>query len=103
MRLLLDTCHSRQPPDCDPGEGLTGNPESLPREDVALDSRSAALRPSGMTFATYDVSSRWEKSQGAASRSRAAAASGVRSRCGEPSISKPTMNFLIVAERRSGG
>jgi hypothetical protein len=44
-----------------------------------------------------------EKGQGAASRSRAAAASGVRSRCGEPSISNPTMNFLIVAERRSGG
>ena len=41
--------------------------------------------------------------QPAASRSRSAAASGVRSRCGEPSISKPTMNFLIVAERRSGG
>ena len=39
----------------------------------------------------------------AASRSRSAAASGVRSRCGEPSISKPTMNFLIVAERSSGG
>src|ERR1700689_4521170 len=38
-----------------------------------------------------------------ASRSRPAAASGVRSRWGEPSISKPTMNFLIVAERRSGG
>ncbi len=35
--------------------------------------------------------------------SRAAAASGVRSRWGEPSISKPTMNFRIVAERRSGG
>jgi hypothetical protein len=27
----------------------------------------------------------------------------VRSRWGEPSISKPTMNFRIVAERRSGG
>jgi len=39
----------------------------------------------------------------AVSLSRAAAASGVRSRCGEPSISKPTMNFLIVAERSSGG
>ena len=38
-----------------------------------------------------------------ASRNRSAAASGARSRCGEPSISKPTMNFLIVAERRSGG
>ena len=39
----------------------------------------------------------------AASRNLAAAASGVMSRCGEPSISKPTMNFRIVAERRSGG
>ena len=44
-----------------------------------------------------------EKGLGYASRSRAAAASGVRSRCGEPSISKPTMNFFTVAERRSGG
>src|SRR5260370_27936559 len=39
----------------------------------------------------------------AASLKLAAAASGVRSRWGEPSISKPTMNFRIVAERRSGG
>ncbi len=28
---------------------------------------------------------------------------GRMSRCGEPSISKPTMNFFTVAERRSGG
>ena len=33
----------------------------------------------------------------------AAALSGVMSRCGMPSISNPTMNFRIVAERRSGG
>ncbi len=39
----------------------------------------------------------------AASLNLAAAASGVRSLCGEPSISKPTMNFRIVAERKSGG
>jgi hypothetical protein len=38
-----------------------------------------------------------------ASLSLAAAASGVRSLCGLPSISKPTMNFRIVAERKSGG
>src|SRR5580765_1977700 len=35
--------------------------------------------------------------------SRAAASSGDKSRCGEPSISKPTMNLRIVAERSSGG
>jgi hypothetical protein len=40
---------------------------------------------------------------GYASLSLAAAASGVRSRWGEPNISKPTMNFRIVAERKSGG
>jgi hypothetical protein len=40
---------------------------------------------------------------GHASLSLAAAASGVRSLCGEPNISKPTMNFRIVAERKSGG
>jgi hypothetical protein len=39
----------------------------------------------------------------AASLNLAAAVSGVRSRWGEPSISKPTMNFRTVAERRSGG
>ena len=39
----------------------------------------------------------------AASLNLAAAASGVRSRWGEPSISKPTMNFRMVAERSSGG
>jgi hypothetical protein len=39
----------------------------------------------------------------AASLSLAAAASGVRSLCGLPSISKPTMNFRMVAERKSGG
>jgi hypothetical protein len=33
----------------------------------------------------------------------AAAASGVTSRWGEPSISNPTMNFRMVAERSSGG
>jgi hypothetical protein len=37
------------------------------------------------------------------SRKRAAAASAVISRCGDPSISNPTMNFRIVAERNSGG
>ena len=41
--------------------------------------------------------------QDAASLKLAAAASGMRSRWGEPSISKPTMNFRIVAERKSGG
>ena len=39
----------------------------------------------------------------AASLNLAAAASGVISRWGDPSISKPTMNFRMVAERRSGG
>jgi hypothetical protein len=43
------------------------------------------------------------RSLGYASLSLAAAASGVRSRWGEPNISKPTMNFRIVAERKSGG
>ena len=33
----------------------------------------------------------------------AAALSGVMSRCGMPSISNPTMNLRIVAERSSGG
>ena len=33
----------------------------------------------------------------------AAALSGVMSRCGVPSISNPTINFLTVAERSSGG
>ena len=37
------------------------------------------------------------------SRKRAAAASAVISRCGDPSISNPTINFRIVAERKSGG
>ena len=46
---------------------------------------------------------RGRRTYSAACRSRSAAASGVRSRWGEPSISKPTMNFLTVAERRSGG
>jgi len=36
-------------------------------------------------------------------RNRCAASSGVMSRCGIPSISKPTMNFRTVAERSSGG
>ena len=36
-------------------------------------------------------------------RRRAAAVSGVRSRWGEPNISKPTMNLRISAERSSGG
>lgn len=38
-----------------------------------------------------------------ASRSVAAAASGVMSRWGEPSSSKPTINFRTVADRSSGG
>src|SRR5262245_22736349 len=38
-----------------------------------------------------------------ASRNRDAAASGVISRCGVPSISNPTMNFRIFAERNRGG
>ena len=43
-------------------------------------------------------------SQGfASSRSRPAALSGVMSRCGVPSISKPTINLRMVAERSSGG
>ena len=37
------------------------------------------------------------------SRNRAAAASGVMSLCGVPSISKPTINLRTVAERNSGG
>src|SRR5262249_27886184 len=36
-------------------------------------------------------------------RKRRAASSGVRSRCGIASISKPTMNLRTVAERNSGG
>ena len=32
-----------------------------------------------------------------------AALSGVMSRCGMPSISNPTINLRIVADRRSGG
>ena len=36
-------------------------------------------------------------------RNFSAANSGVISRCGFPSISKPTMNLRTVAERRSGG
>ena len=39
----------------------------------------------------------------ASSRNRSAAASGVMSRCGVPSISNPTMNLRIVAERKRGG
>ena len=39
----------------------------------------------------------------AAARSISAAFSGVISRCGIPSISKPTMNFLTSAERSNGG
>ena len=35
--------------------------------------------------------------------SLSAALSGVMSRCGIPSISKPTMNLRTVAERSSGG
>src|SRR5215831_6256318 len=38
-----------------------------------------------------------------ASRNRDAAASGVISRCGVPSISNPTMNLRIFAERSNGG
>src|SRR6516162_8501455 len=38
-----------------------------------------------------------------ASRNRDAAASGVISRWGVPSISNPTMNFRTCAERSSGG
>ncbi len=38
-----------------------------------------------------------------ASRKRSAAASGVRSRCGMPNISKPTMNLRMDAERSRGG
>ncbi len=36
-------------------------------------------------------------------RNRSAAPSAVMSRCGMPSISKPTMNFFTVAERSNGG
>ncbi len=36
-------------------------------------------------------------------RKRSAALSGVMSRCGIPSISNPTMNFLTVADLSSGG
>jgi hypothetical protein len=39
----------------------------------------------------------------ASSRKRTAAISGVMSRCGVPSISNPTMNLRIVAERSKGG
>ena len=39
----------------------------------------------------------------AVSLSRSAAGSGVMSRCGEQSISYPTINFCVVAERSSGG
>jgi hypothetical protein len=35
--------------------------------------------------------------------SRSAAISGVMSRCGVPSISKPTINLRTVAERSNGG
>src|SRR5215831_9551739 len=38
-----------------------------------------------------------------ASRNRDAADSGVISRCGVPSISNPTMNFRMFAERNRGG
>jgi hypothetical protein len=44
-----------------------------------------------------------QKCTSLALRSRSAAASAVMSRCGMPSISKPTMNFRTVAERSSGG
>ena len=36
-------------------------------------------------------------------RKVSAAVSAVRSRCGEPSSSKPTINFRTLAERSSGG
>jgi len=36
-------------------------------------------------------------------RSDATAVSGVMSRCGNPSSSKPTINLRAVAERSSGG
>src|SRR5690606_24788908 len=44
---------------------------------------------------------RWWTAGSAASL--AAACSGVMSRCGSASISKPTMNLRTVADRRSGG
>jgi len=44
-----------------------------------------------------------QKCSSGQARNRWAAASGVMSRCGIPSISKPTMNLRTVAERSSGG
>ena len=44
-----------------------------------------------------------QKCSSGQARRRWAAASGVMSRCGIPSISKPTMNLRTVAERSSGG
>ena len=44
-----------------------------------------------------------QKCSSLAARSRRAASSGVISRCGMPSISKPTINLRTVAERSRGG
>jgi len=44
-----------------------------------------------------------QKCSSGQARRRWAAASGVMSRCGIPSISKPTMNLRTVAERSNGG
>ncbi len=43
------------------------------------------------------------KCSAATALSLSAALSGVMSRCGIPNISKPTMNFLTVADLSSGG
>jgi hypothetical protein len=75
------------------------------RRCAANVSRGREERTSPKTQLRYlsDLTWRLVKCIGETARSRSAAPSAVMSRCGMPSISKPTMNFFTVAERSSGG
>jgi hypothetical protein len=65
--------------------------------------RPGGSRPGLLAFAPCGLAGSLSHPISAISRSRAAAVSGVMSRCGVPNISYPTMNFRTVAERNSGG
>ena len=57
----------------------------------------------GLETGVTTLYARGQKCSSEHARRRSAAPSGVMSRCGMASISKPTMNLRPVAERSSGG
>ena len=57
----------------------------------------------GGTVHFHHIGHAWAPLTGLAARNRSAAVSGVRSRCGSASISKPTMNLRTLSDLNSGG